>query len=82
VRSRQHDKAAQERHLGKPLLYGRTLTGAINIHVRVWVYESAGNQAARRATSGPDRPDYCGMVRVIPTRMRLGSSPITSRFAS
>ena len=52
----KHGKAPQERHLGKPLLYGVTETGPINTYVHVWVYENAGDREKRRAAMQAD-PD-------------------------
>ena len=37
----QYGKAPQERHLGKPVLYGIAETGRINSYVHVWAYDDA-----------------------------------------
>jgi len=50
----EHGKAAQERHLGKPLLFAITETGPINTYVHVWVYEDAADRARRRAAMQAD----------------------------
>jgi hypothetical protein len=50
----KHGKVPQERHLGKPLLYGVTETGPINTYVHVWVYENAGDREQRRAAMQAD----------------------------
>ena len=50
----KHGKAAQERHLGQPLLYGITETGPINSYVHVWVYEDAADRARKRAAMAAD----------------------------
>jgi len=42
-------KEAQKRHLGEPLAYLVTETGALNTYVHIWVYEDAADRAAKRA---------------------------------
>lgn len=46
--------APQTRHLGKPVLYGVTETGAINTYVHVWGYESAADREKKRAAMQAD----------------------------
>ncbi len=53
----KYGKAAQERHLGKPVLYGFTETGKLNTYVHVWAYEDAADRAQRRAAMQAD-PDW------------------------
>ncbi len=53
----KHGKAPQEKHLGKPVLYGITETGAINTYIHVWAYEDAADRARRRAAMQAD-PDW------------------------
>ncbi len=53
----QYGKAPQEKHLGKPVLYGITETGRINTYVHVWAYEDAADRAKRRAAMQAD-PDW------------------------
>jgi hypothetical protein len=52
--------AIQSRHLGAPLLYAATETGALNSYVHIWVYESADDRAKRRAAlqADPEWKDY------------------------
>ena len=50
----KHGKTPQERHLGKPLLYGVTETGASNTNVDGWVNAHAGDPQTRRAARQPD----------------------------
>ena len=50
----KHGKTPQERHLGKPVLYGITETGKINTYIHVWAYESAADRATRRAAMQAD----------------------------
>lgn len=59
----KHGKVPQERHLGKPLLYGMTETGPINTYVHVWVYESAADREQRRAAMQAD-PDWQAFLRL------------------
>jgi hypothetical protein len=49
--------AIQLRHLGAPLLFGQTETGALNSFVHIWVYQSADDRAQRRAALAAD-PDW------------------------
>jgi hypothetical protein len=53
----QHGKTPQERHLGKPALYGFTETGPLNTYVHVWVYDNAGDRETKRAAMQAD-PDW------------------------
>ena len=57
----KHGKAPQERHLGKPLLYGFTETGPINTYIHVWVYENAADREQRRAAHA-SRPGVAGLL--------------------
>jgi hypothetical protein len=59
----KHGKAPQERHLGKPLLYGVTETGPINTYVHVWVYENAGDRERRRAAMQAD-PEWQAFLKM------------------
>ena len=47
----------QKKHLGEPLAYLITETGAINTFVHIWVYKEAADRAARRAAMQAD-PDW------------------------
>ena len=58
----QFGKAPQERHLGKPVLYGVTETGRINTYVHVWAYEDAADRAKRRAAMQAD-PDWTAFLK-------------------
>lgn len=53
----KHGKAAQEKHLGKPVLFGVTETGTINTYIHVWAYEDIADRAKRRAAMQAD-PDW------------------------
>ncbi|MGI9510208.1 MAG: NIPSNAP family protein [Geminicoccaceae bacterium] len=53
----KHGKAPQEKHLGKPVLYGITETGRINTYVHVWAYDDAADRAKRRTAMQAD-PDW------------------------
>ena len=57
-----YGRAAQEKHLGKPILYGITETGRINSYIHVWAYEDAADRARRRAAMQAD-PDWQDFVR-------------------
>jgi NIPSNAP len=50
----QYGKAPQEKHLGKPVLYGFTETGRINTYVHVWAYDDAADRAKKRAAMQAD----------------------------
>ena len=50
----QYGKAPQERHLGKPVLYGIAETGRINSYVHVWAYDDAADRAKKRAAMQAD----------------------------
>jgi NIPSNAP len=58
-----HGKAAQERHLGKPVLYGITETGPINTYVHVWAYENAADREKCRAAMQAD-PEWQAFVKM------------------
>jgi len=58
----QHGKAAQEKHLGQPVLYGVTETGRLNTYIHVWVYEDAADRAKRRAAMQAD-PDWQAFLK-------------------
>lgn len=45
---------AQKRHLGEPLAYLVTESGALNTFVHIWVYQDAADRAARRAAMAAD----------------------------
>lgn len=53
----KHGKGPQEKHLGKPVLYGITETGPINTYIHVWAYNDAADRATRRAAMQAD-PDW------------------------
>ena len=59
----KHGKAPQEKHLGKPVLYGITETGPINTYVHVWAYEDAADRATRRAAMQAD-PDWQAFLKM------------------
>jgi hypothetical protein len=59
----EHGRAAQERHLGKPVLYGVTETGELNTYVHVWVYESAADREKKRAAMQAD-PEWQAFVKM------------------
>jgi len=59
----KHGRAAQERHLGKPVLYGFTETGELNTYVHVWVYENAGDREKKRAAMQAD-PEWQAFVKM------------------
>ena len=58
----QHGRAPQERHLGKPIYYAVTETGAVNTYIHVWAYDSAGDREQRRAAmqADPEWQAYLG----------------------
>ncbi len=58
----KHGKAPQEKHLGKPVLYGITETGVINTYIHVWAYEDAADRAARRSAMQAD-PDWQAFLK-------------------
>ena len=59
----KHGKAPQEKHLGKPVLYGITETGKINTYIHVWAYEDAADRAKRRAAMQAD-PDWQAFLKM------------------
>jgi hypothetical protein len=59
----KHGKAAQERHLGRPVFYGVTETGRINTYVHIWAYESAADREQRRAAMQAD-PDWQAFLKM------------------
>ena len=59
----KHGKAPQEKHLGKPVLYGITETGRINTYVHIWAYEDAADRAKRRAAMQAD-PDWQAFLKM------------------
>lgn len=59
----KHGKAPQERHLGKPVLYGVTETGPLNTYVHVWAYQEAADRAARRAAMQAD-PEWQAYLKM------------------
>lgn len=59
----KHGKVPQERHLGKPVLYGITETGPINTYIHVWAYEDAADRAQRRAAMQAD-PDWQAFLKL------------------
>ena len=52
-----HGYAVQTRHLGEPVVYGVTETGAINTYVHIWAYDDAADRAKKRAAMQAD-PDW------------------------
>jgi hypothetical protein len=50
----QHGLEVQKRHLGEPLFYGVTESGAVNTYVHIWVYENAGDRERKRAAMQAD----------------------------
>jgi hypothetical protein len=59
----KHGKAAQERHLGKPVFYGITETGELNTYVHIWAYESAADREQRRAAMQAD-PEWQAFLKI------------------
>jgi hypothetical protein len=59
----KHGKAVQEKHLGKPILYGVTETGRINTYIHVWAYQDAADRAKRRAAMQAD-PDWQAFLKL------------------
>jgi hypothetical protein len=57
----KHGRAAQEHHLGKPVLYGVTETGELNTCVHVWAYQDAGDREKKRAAMQAD-PEWQAIV--------------------
>lgn len=58
----KHGKAPQEKHLGKPVLYGVTETGKINTYIHVWAYDDAADRAKKRAAMQAD-PDWVAFLK-------------------
>lgn len=54
---REHGYEAQVRHLGAPVFYGITETGAQNVYIHIWAYRDAADRATRRAAMEAD-PDW------------------------
>ena len=51
----EHGFAVQKRHLGEPLAYMTTETGAdVNCYIHIWVYEDAADRARKRAALQKD----------------------------
>jgi hypothetical protein len=59
----EHGLAAQTKHLGQPVLYGVTETGAINTYVHIWAYEDAADRSKRRAAMQAD-PDWQAFLKM------------------
>ena len=59
----------QTRHLGPPFAYLTTETGDPNQYVHIWLYESAGDREARRASLSKD-PDW---LRYLEESAKLGA---------
>jgi hypothetical protein len=57
----RHGRAAQERHLGKVVLYGVTETGELNTYVHVWAYQDAGDREKKRTAMQAD-PEWQAFV--------------------
>lgn len=58
----KYGKAPQEKHLGKPVLYGVTETGTINTYIHVWAYEDTVDRTKRRAAMQAD-PDWQAFLK-------------------
>jgi hypothetical protein len=58
--------AIQSRHLGQPLLYAQTETGALNSYVHIWVYQSADDRAKRRGALAVD-PEWKAYLKTSAT---------------
>ncbi|MCC5886757.1 MAG: NIPSNAP family protein [Gammaproteobacteria bacterium] len=50
----RYGRAAQEKHLGKPIFYGIVETGPLNTYVHIWPYLDAADRSARRAALKAD----------------------------
>ncbi|NJO37476.1 MAG: NIPSNAP family protein [Rhizobiales bacterium] len=59
----KHGRAPQEKHLGRPVLYGVTETGTINTYIHVWAYEDAADRARRRSAMQAD-PDWQAFLKM------------------
>lgn len=59
----KHGFAVQKRHLGEPLAYLVTETGALNTYVHIWVYEDAGDRERRRAAMQAD-PEWQAFLQM------------------
>jgi len=44
----------QCKHLGQPLLYAVTESGAVNTYMHIWVYENAGDRERKRGAMWAD----------------------------
>jgi hypothetical protein len=55
--------AAQTRHLGQPVAYLFSETGALNTLVHLWAYESAADRERKRAAMVAD-PEWQNYVRL------------------
>ncbi|WP_430398396.1 NIPSNAP family protein [Ferrovibrio sp.] len=53
--------AAQKRHLGEPLAFLVTESGALNTYVHIWVYENAGDREKKRAAMLAD-PEWQAFI--------------------
>jgi hypothetical protein len=51
---REFGLAPQKRHLGEPLAYLITESGAVNTYVHIWVYQDAADRATKRAAMAAD----------------------------
>jgi hypothetical protein len=59
----KHGLHVQVRHLGEPVLYGFTETGALNSYVHVWAYDSAADRERRRAAMASD-PEWQAYLKL------------------
>ncbi len=53
----KHGKAPQYKHLGEPVFFGITETGAVNTFTHIWAYEDAADREMRRKALFAD-PDW------------------------
>jgi hypothetical protein len=51
---REFGLAPQKRHLGEPLAYLITESGAVNTYVHIWVYTDAADRAMKRSAMAAD----------------------------
>ncbi|MEM9223762.1 MAG: NIPSNAP family protein [Pseudomonadota bacterium] len=58
----EHGYAAQQRHLGKPLVYAATETGDVSTYIHIWAYDDAADREKKRKAMGAD-PDWLAYLK-------------------
>ena len=70
----------QRKHLGEPVFYAATETGAVNTYMHIWVYKNAGDREAKRNAlwADPVWLDYVGRSRELGALLQQDNTIMTS----